>query len=136
MTTVSFKCPVCNHQFNVQENNNVICPSCKTFMKVLKEKDNKKINIELNYTLPEKEPYEGKATQKQKQKIWDLGFKDQTIIDNLGKKQASALIDQLINAIKQEHRKRTNLKQLIIFGLIIVIVILFWLFNKFGDQIK
>lgn len=46
--------------------------------------------------IPEKQPYEGKATQKQKQKVWELGFAEQEVIDDLGKAQASALIDQLI----------------------------------------
>ena len=48
--------------------------------------------------IPEKEPFEGKATQKQKQKIWELGYKDEAVIAALGKKQASFLIDQLIGA--------------------------------------
>ena len=44
---------------------------------------------------PAKQPYEGKATQKQKQRIWELGFRNRDVIDDLGKKQAGILIDQL-----------------------------------------
>jgi hypothetical protein len=32
---------------------------------------------------------------KQKEYLWNLGLRDQAIIDSLGKRQASALIDQL-----------------------------------------
>ncbi|MDP3070964.1 MAG: hypothetical protein Q8N18_11790 [Opitutaceae bacterium] len=46
-------------------------------------------------SLPARQPYEGKATLKQKDLIWSLGFKDQAVIDSLGKWQASALIDQM-----------------------------------------
>lgn len=48
------------------------------------------------YDLPEREPYEGKATMKQKQYLWDMGFREQNVIDELGKKQASYLIDHLL----------------------------------------
>ncbi|NQY89538.1 MAG: hypothetical protein HRT51_17695 [Colwellia sp.] len=51
---------------------------------------NKEIDI------PEQHIYEGKATQKQKKLIYDLGFDEQETIDSLGKVQASELIDQLI----------------------------------------
>jgi hypothetical protein len=59
-----------------------------------KEKTSPAVKI----TIPELEPYEGKATLKQKAKIWHLGYQDQSVIDTLGKKQASALIDGLLSA--------------------------------------
>lgn len=43
--------------------------------------------------IPPREPYEGKATLRQKQKLWDLGYREQDVIDQLGKRQASTLID-------------------------------------------
>jgi hypothetical protein len=46
--------------------------------------------------IPEQQPYEGKATQKQKQRIWELGFDQKNVIDELGKQQASYLIGRLI----------------------------------------
>lgn len=52
--------------------------------------------FQTNVNIPDKQPYEGKATQKQKQKLWELGFRDKEIIDDLGKSQASDLIDQVI----------------------------------------
>ncbi len=58
--------------------------------------------------LPEKQPYEGKATQRQKQRIWELGVRDQQLIDGLGKKQASVLIDQLYGFYKNEVRIRSG----------------------------
>ena len=45
--------------------------------------------------IPARQPYEGRATLKQKDLLWSLGFKDQAILDSLGKWQASALIDQI-----------------------------------------
>lgn len=48
-----------------------------------------------NITIPARQPYEPSATMKQKDFIWQLGLRDQAIIDSLGKWQASALIDQL-----------------------------------------
>ena len=61
-------------------------------------------------SLPEKEPYEGKATQKQKQRIWELGYRDQSVIDTLGKKQAGILIDQLYGFYRGVHGLRTGRK--------------------------
>lgn len=63
------------------------------------------IEIRGRLAIPDKEPYEGKATQKQKQRIWELGFRDQGVIDSLGKKQASAVIDQLCGAYQNAGRK-------------------------------
>ncbi|GAA6173126.1 hypothetical protein NBRC116592_27960 [Colwellia sp. KU-HH00111] len=70
--------------------------------------------FQTNVNIPEKQPYEGNATQKQKQKLWELGFREQNIIDDLGKAQASNLIDQVI--ILQEkyqvlsfHKKKLKL---------------------------
>jgi hypothetical protein len=77
----------------------------------------------------EKQPYEGKATQKQKQLIWELGFDDQDIIDELGKKQASELIDQLVVIQTQRADKVhliKNIKQGFI-AFIIVGIVVFWL---------
>lgn len=71
----------------------------------------KQITAALN--LPEKEPYEGKATQKQKQKIWSLGYQDTAVIDGLGKKQASAVIDQLNAIYGHEIKRRKAIKTLI-----------------------
>ena len=52
-------------------------------------------NIEIKLTIPDKEPYEGKATMRQKKRIWQLGYKNQEIINTLGKQQASSIITQI-----------------------------------------
>jgi hypothetical protein len=65
-------------------------------------------NLRLN--IPDKQPFEGKAIQKQKQLIWDLGCRDEEMIANLGKKQASSVINQLSkaqNRFRQEKGGRT-----------------------------
>jgi hypothetical protein len=54
------------------------------------------MNDTFKYDIPKPQPYEGKASRKQKRLIWELGFRDTTIIDSLGRAQASALIEQLI----------------------------------------
>ena len=72
---------------------------------------------EFKITLPDKDPYEGKATQKQKQKIWELGFRDQSVIDSLGKRQASILIDALLRDTNGQ-----TAAPLIIFGLLFLII--------------
>ncbi len=81
--------------------------------------------FEISLDLPDKEPFEGKATQKQKQFIWDLGYQDEEAIAALGKKQASAVIDQL-KKVKSRGEK-------IIFGTIqasvCAIILIFCLFN-------
>jgi DNA-directed RNA polymerase subunit RPC12/RpoP len=131
-----FTCPACGHQFEFQKNQENTCPSCGAKVKVLDDdrKENK-INIELTFRIPEKEPYEGKATQKQKQKLWNLGFKDQNVIDNLGKKQASAMIDQMYDAIKWEYSKRTAKAWFIFFVIILIIAMAWWIkFQFFPDM--
>ena len=45
--------------------------------------------------IPARQPYEGKATQKQKDLLWRIGVKDTALLDSLGKWQASAVIDQM-----------------------------------------
>lgn len=78
--------------------------------------------------IPDREPYEGKATQKQKQLIWELGYRDQAVIDVLGKKQASSLIDEL----KKFHKKQ-NFKYEIIAALAVLLVgalLMFWGFRS------
>jgi hypothetical protein len=67
-------------------------------------------SFKLKLHIPDKQPFEGKATQKQKQYIWDLGYRDEDIIAGLGKKQASAVIDQLSRSQRylwQKKRGRT-----------------------------
>jgi hypothetical protein len=69
--------------------------------------------------LPEKQPYEGRATQKQKQKLWDLGYREQQVIDRSGKRQASILIEQLLFPTKTpENFHRIGIKRLALGGLI------------------
>jgi hypothetical protein len=64
--------------------------------------------------LPARQPYEGKATLKQRDLIWHLGFRDQAVIDSLGKWQASALIDQI-----KTHKKQGG-SSVILFLIVIV----------------
>ena len=84
--------------------------------------------VNFRFSLPEKEPYEGKATQKQKQKIWELGYKDTSVIDGLGKKQASYLIDKLLEAhgtvytMKQNTKAKKKAKWYALFGLPLVLL--------------
>jgi hypothetical protein len=79
---------------------------------------------EFEVSLPTRQPYEGKATLKQKDLIWSLGFRDQAVIDSLGKWQASALIDQM-----KAQRKTTN-PALIFLILIAVVVVLLTILSK------
>jgi hypothetical protein len=64
-------------------------------------------------SLPPRQPYEGRATLKQKDYLWGLGLKDQYVIDSLGKRQASALIDQ----IKAQHK--SGCASIIVIGVVI-----------------
>lgn len=68
-------------------------------------------------SLPVRQPYEGRATLKQKDLIWSLGFKDQAVIDSLGKWQASALIDQL------KAREQSGCGTILVVGIMIVVVV-------------
>jgi hypothetical protein len=52
-------------------------------------------NEQFEIRLDERQPYEPKATMKQKDLLWSLGIKDQQILEALGKWQASAMIDQI-----------------------------------------
>lgn len=72
-------------------------------------------------SIPPKHPYEGKATLRQKHKIWDLGYREKTIIDNLGKQQASAVIDQLLALYRKENKRKSG-KRAMISGPILLVV--------------
>lgn len=49
---------------------------------------------EYTFEIPTRDPYESKATLRQKDLLWRMGFKDRTVLDALGKRQAFAMIDQ------------------------------------------
>lgn len=61
--------------------------------------------IDIVLSVPDREPYEDNATKRQKHKVWTLGYHDTTVIDSLGKNQASAVIDQLISIRERELNK-------------------------------
>lgn len=69
--------------------------------------------------IPARHPYELKATPKQKNYLWNLGFQDQAIIDDLGKDQASALIDQLSRAKRGSGVGAGLLVSIILIGLVV-----------------
>lgn len=75
-------------------------------------------NLRLN--IPDKQPFEGKATQKQKQLIWDLGYRDEEIISNLGKKQASSVISQLSKA-QNRFRQKKGGRAVFLFGFVMTV---------------
>jgi hypothetical protein len=77
--------------------------------------------INITITVPDKLPFEGRATQKQKQMIWDLGFHNQEIIAELGKKQASEVITQLKLAHGRGMKINEGFKGAIRPGIIIVV---------------
>jgi len=78
------------------------------------------VQISVELQIPDKEPYEGKATLKQKQRIWELGYRDQSVIDNLGKRQASAVIDQLCRVYRKEIGRRSS-KRYVVWALILLV---------------
>lgn len=84
--------------------------------------------------IPPKEPYEGKATQKQKQRLWELGFREKKVIDSLGKKQASSVIDQLYKSIHKERSEQTTKVILVISLALIAISIITILFVRFSGM--
>ena len=77
---------------------------------------------QVTVTIPEKHPYEGKASLKQKRLLWDYGFRDQAILDNLGKVQASAMITQ----IKATFQARVKRRNRIVFLIIVAVLIFVW----------
>ena len=78
------------------------------------------VSYSVELDIPDKLPYEGKATQKQKQYIWDLGFQDEEVIDELGKKQASAIIDQLKRGQERVDKVADAVGSLILSGIVFV----------------
>ena len=78
-------------------------------------------DVEISVTIPDKEPFEGKATQKQKQYIWDLGYQDEEAISDLGKKQASAIIEQLKTAHEHSDQATDGLATITLSVIVLVI---------------
>ncbi len=58
-----------------------------------------------HFDLPERRPYEPKATKKQKDLLWALGVQDVPFLEALGKWQAVAMID-LIRAKQSKQGNR------------------------------
>ncbi len=71
-----------------------------------------KNEIQFLINIPDKEPFEGKATMKQKKLLWDMGYKDQEVIKNLGKQQASSVITQMKKTYGHEIKKRSAKKMM------------------------
>lgn len=75
--------------------------------------------VKVSVTIPDKEPFEGKATQKQKQYLWDLGYQDEETIAELGKKQASAIIDQLKRAHERTDKMTGGIVTIVLSGIVL-----------------
>jgi hypothetical protein len=73
--------------------------------------------------IPDRKPYEGKASRKQKSFIWEMGYRDTNVIDNLGKVQASAVIEQLLSHHKDRNATFAQ-KRAVFFGSIILLICL------------
>jgi hypothetical protein len=82
------------------------------------------VDIKVSVTIPDKEPFEGKATQKQKQYLWTLGYQDEEAIADLGKKQASAIIDQLKRAHDRTEKITDGIVTIILAGVVLVVCII------------
>ena len=81
-------------------------------------------NIEIKLTIPDKEPYEGKATMRQKKRIWQLGYKDQEIINTLGKQQASSIITQIQETYRDvvdKDSKKQSAKKMMMWAVALLI---------------
>ena len=52
--------------------------------------------IEAEFTLPPRGPYEKPATDAQKNQLWKLGLQDRAVLDALGQDQADAVHGQII----------------------------------------
>jgi hypothetical protein len=80
-------------------------------------------NIEVKLTIPDKKPYEGKATMRQKKRIWDLGYKDQKIINDLGKQQASSIITQILETygdVMEKDSKKQSAKKMMMWAVVLL----------------
>lgn len=81
-------------------------------------------NIEIKLTIPDKEPYEGKATMRQKKRIWQLGYKNQEIINTLGKQQASSIITQIQETYRdvvEKDSKKQSAKKMMMWAVALLI---------------
>ena len=90
-------------------------------------------NIEVKLTIPDKEPYEGKATMRQKKRIWELGYKNQEIINTLGKSQASSIIKQIQETFRdvvEKDSKKQSAKKMMMWAVVLLITSLA---AKIGD---
>lgn len=73
--------------------------------------------ITVNVTVPSRQPFEGNATQRQKHKIWEMGYRDEAVIASLGKAQASSIIDQLEKAATGHQARKSGLFKLKLAGI-------------------
>ena len=80
--------------------------------------------VKVSVTIPDKEPFEGKATQKQKQYLWDLGYQDEETIAEIGKKQASAIIDQLKRAHERTDKMSDGIVTIALSGIVLLVCVI------------
>ncbi len=80
-----------------------------------------------HFQLPDRRPYEPKATKKQKDFLWALGVQDVPFLESLGKWQAVAMIDQ-IKAKQSKEGNMAALKLVLILAVLIVLVYSFAVF--------
>lgn len=93
-----------------------------------------KSSFHVTLNIPDKEPFEGKATQRQKQRIWELGYQDEDMIKQLGKKQASAVISQITRAYQKEHGRRSAVRMFLYAASSALVVIGISLYNIYSES--
>lgn len=139
-STVAFRCPECHREVEAPADwagNQAECPACGKAVKVPESRPAVVQAIGLitcTAKIPERQPFEGKATQKQKQKLWDLGVRDIEAIDQLGKRQAGAAIDQIMGAGRQELARLRFKRNGIILAVIVGIILLFAAYIHFASK--
>jgi hypothetical protein len=77
----------------------------------------------VHFDLPQRRPYEPKATKKQKDLLWALGVQDVPFLEALRKWQAVAMIDQIKAKLSKEGN-RALLKMALILGTAAAIIYL------------
>ena len=134
MNRLSFSCPRCGQPITSNEDTAGQLVDCSTCGQTVEaplaasavpsgfapKRPAQEGAFSISLSIPNRLPYEGKATQKQKHKIWSLGFRDRAVIDSLGKNQASAVIDQLLATFRNEYKHRMNKRNTIVWAVVTV----------------
>lgn len=91
--------------------------------------------MEIQFDVPPRQPYEPNATKHQKNRIWKLGYKNQEVMDNLGRDQAEFIIRKIHTEYERLNKVNSARRALILSAICLAIGVIGLPFAEPGSDL-